>query len=217
MPLGNREQAPLLRMSPIGVPKVEYKIPGTNRSEWEDIHSRLYRERILFVSKPLDDDYTNVLISALLCLDNDTSEKPITLYINSPGGPMSAGLALFDTVKHLKSKIATINVGFCGATASLLLGAGTPGMRSALEHSRVLLHQPSGILQGSAEQMKVDTQHLLKIKRMIQEVYTEVTKQTSERIAADLERDNFMSAEKSKEYGLIDKIIIGKHHEQESS
>ncbi|GBE61146.1 ATP-dependent Clp protease proteolytic subunit [Babesia ovata] len=202
-----RSTAKTLYMAPIGIPKVEYKVPGTQRSEWEDIHTRLYRERILFVSQKLDDEYVNLLISALLCLDNETHEKPITLYINSQGGPINAGIALFDTVKHIKSKVATINVGFCGATASLLLGSGTPGMRAALPHSRVLMHQPTGALRGSAEQLKNDAKHLLEVKTLLHNLYSRVTNQPLDKITADIERDNFMSAEESKEYGLIDRII----------
>ncbi|CDR93715.1 ClpP Protease,putative [Babesia bigemina] len=202
-----RSTARTLYMAPIGIPKVEYRAPGSQRSDWEDIHTRLYRERILFVSQKLDDEYVNILISALLCLDNETHEKPITLYINSQGGPITAGIALFDTVKHIKSKVATINVGFCGATASLLLGSGTPGMRAALPHSRVLMHQPSGALQGSAEQLKNDAKHLLDVKKLLHSLYSRVTKQPVDKVTADLERDNFMSAEESQQYGLIDRII----------
>ncbi|ORM39801.1 ATP-dependent Clp protease proteolytic subunit 2 [Babesia sp. Xinjiang] len=194
-------------MMPIGIPLVQYKVPGSRRTEWEDIHTRLYRERILFVSQPLEDNYTNLLISALLCLDNETTEKPITLYINSQGGPSTAGIALYDAVKHLKSKIATINIGFCGATASLLLAAGTPGMRAGLPHSRVLMHQPSGALQGSAEQIKSEAKHLLDIKRTLQDLYSQVTKRPLEQITVDLERANFMSAEESMQYGFIDRIL----------
>ncbi|GIX66357.1 ATP-dependent Clp protease proteolytic subunit [Babesia caballi] len=197
-----------LRVVPIGIPKVEYKVPGSQHSEWEDIHARLFRERILFISHPLNDDYVNMLISALLCMDNETAEKPITLYINSQGGPSTAGIAMFDAVKHLKSKVATVNVGFCGSTASLLLGSGTAGMRAALPHSRTLMHQPSGALQGSAEQLRNEASHLLEVKRILQELYSKVTNQPLERVTADLERDNFMSAEESRQYGLIDRIIL---------
>ncbi|GFE53589.1 ATP-dependent Clp protease proteolytic subunit [Babesia ovis] len=198
-------------MAPMGIPLVEYKVPGSQRTELQDIYTRLYKERILFVSQPLDDDYTNLIIGTLLCLDNETTDKPITLYINSQGGPTTAGIALYDTVKHLKSKIATINVGFCGATASLLLAAGTPGMRGGLPHSRVLMHQPSGALQGSAEQIKSEAQHLLNIKRQLQELYSQVTMQPLEQITKDLERENFMSAEESMAYGFIDRIVTSNH------
>ncbi|UKJ88384.2 ATP-dependent Clp protease proteolytic subunit [Theileria orientalis] len=168
---------------------------------------RLFRERILFVSQPLDDEYVNQLIAAILCLDNETIEKPITLYINSPGGNMQAGLALYDTLKHVKSDVITINVGLCASTATLLLGSGTPGKRYGLCHSRVLLLQPSGLAEGTAEQIKIEAKHIIEIKKNLIEIYGKITKQPLEKITADIERDNFMSAEEYKCYGLIDEII----------
>ncbi|XP_953734.1 ATP-dependent Clp-like protease, putative [Theileria annulata] len=199
------------------IPKVSYKHPGSNQVEWEDIHNRLFRERILFVSQPLDDEYVNQLIAAILCLDNETSEKPITLYINSPGGNMHAGLSLYDTLEvktnkdkfnqHVRSEIVTINVGLCASTATLLLGSGTPGKRYGLQHSRVLLLQPSGLAEGTAEQIKIEAQHILEIKKNLIEIYSNITKQPYEKIASDIERDNFMSSEEYKSYGLIDEII----------
>eukprot|EP00375_Theileria_parva_P003876 XP_766562.1 ATP-dependent Clp protease proteolytic subunit [Theileria parva strain Muguga] len=171
------------------------------------MEERLFRERILFVSQPLDDEYVNQLIAAILCLDNETSEKPITLYINSPGGNMHSGLSLYDTLKHVRSEIVTINVGLCASTATLLLGAGTPGKRYGLKHSRVLLLQPSGLAEGTAEQIKIEAQHILEIKRNLVEIYSNITKQPYEKIASDIERDNFMSSEEYKSYGLIDEII----------
>nr|BAN64858.1 ATP-dependent Clp protease proteolytic subunit, putative [Babesia bovis] len=198
-------------MTPLGVPLVEYKIPGTQRSEFRDIHTRLYRERILFVSQSLDESYTNMIIGTLLCLDSDSNEKPITLYINSQGGPSTAGITLYDTIKHLKSKIATINVGFCSATASLLLASGTPGMRSALPHSRVVMHQPAGTLEGSAEQIRSQAQYMLNMKRILQKLYSQVTNQPLDNIAKDLEHEQFMSAEESLQYGLVDRIIRTDH------
>uniref|UniRef100_A0A3B0MHJ5 ATP-dependent Clp protease proteolytic subunit n=1 Tax=Theileria annulata TaxID=5874 RepID=A0A3B0MHJ5_THEAN len=199
------------------IPKVSYKHPGSNQVEWEDIHNRLFRERILFVSQPLDDEYVNQLIAAILCLDNETSEKPITLYINSPGGNMHAGLSLYDTLEvktnkdkfnqHVRSEIVTINVGLCASTATLLLGSGTPGKRYGLQHSRILLLQPSGLAEGTAEQIKIEAQHILEIKKNLIEIYSNITKQPYEKIASDIERDNFMSSEEYKSYGLIDEII----------
>ncbi|EKX74218.1 ATP-dependent Clp protease proteolytic subunit, putative [Theileria equi strain WA] len=194
----------------IGIPKVAYRIPGTNHIEWEDIHNRLFRERILFVSQPLTDDYANQLIAAILCLDSETNIKPITLYINSIGGNIQAGLSLYDTLRHVKSQIITINVGLCASTATLLLGAGTPGKRFGLRHSRVLLLQPSGTAEGTAEQIRIEAQHISNIKKNIIEIYSNITKQPIEKIAADIERDNFMSVQESKDYGLIDEIITNR-------
>lgn len=197
--------------SVIGIPKVAYKVPGSNHVEWEDIHNRLFRERILFVSQPLTDDYANQLIAAILCLDNETNLKPITLYVNSPGGNIQAGLSLYDTLKHIKSQIITINVGLCASTATLLLGAGTPGKRFGLSHSRVLLLQPSGAAEGTAEQIRIEAQHISNIKKTLIEIYSNITKQPIEKIAADIERDNFMSVEEYRDYGLIDEVITNRN------
>lgn len=143
-------------------------------------------------------------------LESEDNTKPIYLYINSPGGSVIAGLALFDTMKHIKSEIVTINVGLAASMASFLLAAGEPGKRLALPHSRVMIHQPMGGAQGQAADIKVEAEQILRIKKNLVAEYARMTGQTVETIIKDLNRDNFMSAEAAKEYGLIDMVIEGK-------
>lgn len=143
-------------------------------------------------------------------LESEDNTKPIYLYINSPGGSVIAGLALFDTMKHIKSEIVTINVGLAASMASFLLAAGEPGKRLALPHSRVMIHQPMGGAQGQAADIKVEAEQILRIKKNLVAEYARMTGQTVEAIVKDLNRDNFMSAEAAKEYGLIDMVIEGK-------
>lgn len=143
-------------------------------------------------------------------LESEDNTKPIYLYINSPGGSVIAGLALFDTMKHIKSEIVTINVGLAASMASFLLAAGEPGKRLALPHSRVMIHQPMGGAQGQAADIKVEAEQILRIKKNLVAEYARMTGQTIEAIIKDLNRDKFMSAEAAKEYGLIDMVIEGK-------
>ncbi|GAB0491814.1 hypothetical protein MMPV_003069 [Pyropia vietnamensis] len=197
-------------MMPIGVPKVAYRVPGAPSADWVDIYNRLYRERIIFLGQEIDDEIANQIIAVMLYLESEDNTKPIYLYINSPGGSVIAGLALFDTMKHIKSEIVTINVGLAASMASFLLAAGEPGKRLALPHSRVMIHQPMGGAQGQAADIKVEAEQILRIKKNLVAEYARMTGQTIETIIKDLNRDNFMSAEAAKEYGLIDMVIEGK-------
>ena len=194
-------------MMPLGVPKVAYRIPGAPNAEWVDIYNRLYRERIIFIGKEIDDKLANEVIGVLLYLDSEDSNKPIYLYINSAGGSVIAGLSIYDTMQHIKSPVITINVGLAASMASFLLAAGEKGKRIALPHSRTMIHQAMGGAQGQAEDIKVEAQQILQIHENIVRMYSRVTGQEEDTIRKDLMRDNFMSAEEAKEYGLIDQVI----------
>lgn len=194
-------------MMPLGVPKVAYRIPGAPNAEWVDIYNRLYRERIIFLGKEIDDRLANEIIGVLLYLDSEDSTKPIYLYINSAGGSVVAGLAIYDTMQHIKSPVVTINVGLAASMASFLLAAGEPGKRIALPHSRIMIHQTMGGAQGQAEDIKVEAQQILQIHENVVRMYARMTGKSIHEIRNDLQRDNFMSAEQAKDYGLIDQVI----------
>lgn len=194
-------------MMPLGIPKVAYRIPGAPNAEWVDIYNRLYRERIIFLGKEIDDRLANEIIGVLLYLDSEESNKPIYLYINSVGGSVIAGLAIYDTLQHIKSPVITINVGMAASMASFLLASGEKGKRIALPHSRVMIHQAMGGAQGQAEDIKVEAQQILTINSNIVKMYAKMTGKPEEVIKQDLMRDNYMSAEEAKEYGIIDQVI----------
>jgi len=196
-----------MTMMPIGVPKVAYRVPGAQQADWVDIYNRLYRERIIFLAQEIDDEIANQIIGVLLYLDSEDSTKPIYLYINSPGGSVISGLALFDTMQHIKSEVVTINVGLAASMGSFILAAGAKGKRMALPNSRVMVHQPMGGAQGQAEDIKVEAAQIMKIRDNLVKTYSMMTGQTTEQVLLDLDRDNFMSAEEAKEYGLIDQVI----------
>ena len=182
-------------------------MPGAPSADWIDIYNRLYRERIIFLGSEIDDELANQIIGVMLYLDSESSSKPIYLYINCPGGSVIAGLAIYDTMNHIKSKVVTINVGLSASMASFLLCAGQRGMRLALPHSRVMIHQPAGGAQGQAEDIKVEAAQIIKIKDNLVKAYAMLTGQTQETIVRDLDRDNFMSAQEACDYGIVDKVI----------
>ena len=193
---------------PIGIPKVPYQFPGEPYSQWIDIYDRLYRERIIFLGKEVDDEIANQIISVMLYLDSEESGKDIELHINSPGGSVSAGLAIYDTMQYIKSDIVTICVGLAASMGSFLLTAGTKGKRFALPHARIMMHQPSKAgTQGSASDIEIEAKEILRIRRRLNEIYAERTGQPLEKIEKDTDRDFFMSAEEAKEYGLIDRVL----------
>lgn len=194
-------------MMPIGVPKVAYRVPGASTADWVDIYNRLYRERIIFLGQEIDDELANQIIGVMLYLDSEDSTKPIYLYVNCPGGSVIAGLAMFDTMQHIRSEVVTINVGLAASMASFILAAGAKGKRMALPHSRVMIHQPMGGAQGQAEDIKIEAAQIMRIRDNIVRMYAMMTGQTQEQITIDLDRDNFMSAQAAKEYGLVDNVI----------
>lgn len=196
-----------MSMMPIGIPKVAYRMPGSRGGEWVDIYQRLTRERIIFMGSEIDDEMANQIIGVLLYLDNENPNQPIYLYINCPGGSVISGLAIYDTIQHIKSEVVTVNLGLAASMASFLLCAGSRGRRFALPNSRVMIHQPMGGAQGQAEDIRVEASQIMRIRNNLVKMYSLMTGQTTEQITLDLDRDNFMSAEEALKYGLIDEIV----------
>jgi ATP-dependent Clp protease protease subunit len=192
---------------PIGVPKVPYRMPGEQYTQWIDIYNRLYRERIIFLGRDVDDEIANQIIAVMLYLDSEDPGKDIYLYINSPGGMVTSGMAIYDTMQHIKSDVVTICVGLAASMGSFLLAAGTKGKRLALPHSRIMIHQPSGGTRGQASDIEIEAREILRIRHQLNEIYVQNTGQTLAKIEKDMDRDFFLSAQEALEYGLIDKVI----------
>lgn len=183
-------------------------IEQTGRGERAyDIYSRLLKERIIFLGTTIDDDVANLIVAQLLFLESDDPEKDISLYINSPGGIVSAGLAIYDTMQYVKPNISTICVGQAASMGALLLAGGTTGKRFALPHSRILIHQPLGGAQGQATDIGIQAKEILRIREQLNSILARHTGQPVERIGVDTERDFFMTSQQAKEYGIIDSII----------
>jgi ATP-dependent Clp protease protease subunit len=183
-------------------------VEQTSRGERSyDIYSRLLKDRIIFLGSAIDDDVANLVIAQLLFLAAEDPEKDIHLYINSPGGSVTAGLGILDTMRYIKPDVSTICVGFAASMASLLLAAGAKGKRFALPNSEVMIHQPLGGVRGQATDIKIHADWIIRTKQKLNEMYVEFTGQPLKKIEKDTDRDNFMSAEEAKEYGLIDKVI----------
>jgi len=194
-------------MMPIGVPKVAYRVPGAQYSDWVDLYNRLYRERILFLGQQIDDEIANQMIGIMLYLDSEDQNKPINMYINCPGGSVTAGFAMFDTMRHIKSEVSTINVGIAASMGSFLLVGGAKGKRLALPHSRVMIHQPLGRAQGQASDIKIEAENILQIRDRVVGYYSKLSGQPREKVQRDLDRDNFLCAQEAVDYGLIDRVI----------
>ncbi len=192
---------------PIGVPKVPYRMPGEQYTQWVDIYNRLYRERIIFLGRDIDDEIANQIIAVMLYLDSEDPGKDIQLYINSPGGMVTSGLAIYDTMQHIKSDVVTICVGLAASMGSFLLAAGAKGKRLALPHSRIMIHQPSGGTRGQASDIEIEAREILRIRHQLNNIYADNTGQTLAKIEKDMDRDFFLSAAEAKEYGLIDRVI----------
>jgi len=172
-----------------------------------DIYSRLLKDRIIFLGEPIDDHTANIIIAQLLFLDAENKDQDIKFYINSPGGSVSAGLAIYDTMRYIKSDVSTICVGLAASMASVLLAAGTPGKRFILPNSEVMIHQVMGGAEGQASDIKIRAEHILKIKEKMNKILAAHTGKKVSVVEADSDRDNFMSAEEAKAYGIVDKII----------
>ena len=193
---------------PIGTPSVPYRLPGSQYERWVDIYTRLGVERILFLGGEVSDGVANSLVAQMLYLDSDDNSKPIYLYINSPGGSVTAGLAIYDTMQYVKSDVVTICVGLAASMGAFLLGAGTKGKRLALPHSRIMIHQPlGGTSQRQASDIEIEAKEILRIKDMLNHSMADMTGQPFEKIEKDTDRDYFLSAAEAKEYGLIDRVI----------
>lgn len=183
-------------------------IEQTHRGErgW-DIFSRLLKDRIIFLGTPINDEIANVIIAQMLFLDSEEPEKDIMLYINSPGGHVTAGLAIYDTMQYLHCDVATICMGQAASMGSFLLAAGTKGKRYALPHSRVMIHQPLAGFQGQATDIDIHAREILKTRDTLNELYSRHTGQPVEKIKNDTERDNFMSSDQARDYGIIDEVL----------
>ncbi len=185
-----------------------YIIERSSRGERSyDIFSRLLMDRIVFLGAPINDDVANIIIAQLLFLEADNAERDIYLYINSPGGVVSSGMAIYDTIQFLKAPVNTICMGMAASMGSFLLAAGRPGKRSALPHSRIMIHQPSGGTQGTAADIEIQAKEILYLRGKMNELYAKHTGQKLAMIERDMDRDRFMSAEEAKAYGLIDHVI----------
>ncbi len=184
-------------------------IEQTGRTERAyDIYSRLLKERIIFIGTSIDENIANLVIAQLLYLEAEDPDKEIMLYINSPGGLVTAGLAIYDTIQYIKPDVCTICVGQAASMAAVLLAAGTKGKRYALRHSRIMLHQPIGAFQGQATEVEIQAKEILRLREILNKILSKHTGQSKEKIAQDTERDFYMSAEEALEYGIIDKILI---------
>ena len=172
-----------------------------------DIYSRLLRERVIFLVGPVNDQTANLVVAQLLFLESENPDKDISLYINSPGGSVSAGLSIFDTMQFIKPDVSTLCMGMAASMGSFLLMAGAKGKRNALPNSRIMIHQPSGGAQGQASDIEIQAREILKTREQLNRIYAERTGQPLERIAADMERDRWMSPPEALDYGLIDKVI----------
>jgi len=185
-----------------------YIIERSSRGERTyDIFSRLLMDRIVFLGAPINDDVSNIIIAQLLFLDADNPERDIYLYINSPGGIVSSGMAIYDTMQFLRAPVNTICMGMAASMAAFLLAAGTRSKRSALPHARIMIHQPSGGAQGTASDIEIQAREILYLRTKLNELYAKHTGRTAEQIEKDMDRDRFMSAEEAVDYGLIDKVI----------
>ncbi len=186
-----------------------YIIERSSRGEKTyDIFSRLLMDRIVFLGAGINDDVANIIIAQLLFLDADNSEKDIYLYLNSPGGIVSSGMAIYDTIQHLRAPVNTICMGMCASMGAFLLAAGAKGKRSALPHSRIMIHQPSGGTQGTASDIEIQAREILYLRSKMNELLSRHTGQSVETIERDVDRDRFMSAEEARAYGIIDNVLV---------
>ena len=194
------------------MPLVPIVVQQDSRGERSfDIYSRLLRERVVFVGSAIDDDVANLVVAQLLHLEAEDPEKDIQMYVNSPGGVVYAGLAIYDTMRFIKPDVATICCGIAMSAGSLVLAGGAAGKRSALPNSRILIHQPSGGFQGQATDIQIHAKETLALRERIEEIYAEHTGQPQEQISLDLERDRYFTAEQARDWGLIDRVTLDRN------
>jgi ATP-dependent Clp protease protease subunit len=190
------------------MPLIPMVIERTSRGEREfDIYSRLLNERIIFLGTPIDDQIANLVVAQLLHLESDDPDKDISLYINTPGGSIYSGLAIYDTMQFVKPDIQTMCVGVAMSMGSLLLAGGAAGKRASLPNSRILIHQPSAGFEGQSSDIEIHAREILKVRQRIDEIYALHTGKPEETVRADMERDRFFNAEQAREYGLIDRVL----------
>ncbi len=188
-----------------------YVVEQTHRGERSyDIYSRLLKDRIVFLGTPIDDDVANVVIAQLLFLESEDPDKDINLYINSPGGSVTSGLAIYDTMQYVKPQVSTICLGQAASMGAFLLAGGAAGKRFAVPNARIMIHQPLGGFQGQATDIEIQAKEILRLKARLNEILAKHTRQPIERIEKDTDRDYFMGAGEAKEYGLIDEVIVHK-------
>jgi ATP-dependent Clp protease protease subunit len=193
------------------MPMVPMVVEQDSRGERSfDIYSRLLRERIIFIGTPIDDQIANLVVAQLIHLESDDPDKDIAIYINSPGGQVYAGLAIYDTMQFIKPEVQTICIGIAMSMGSLLLAGGTPGKRFALPNSRILIHQPSGGFQGQASDIEIHAREALNLRQRVDEIYAKHTGKSYEQVHEDMERDRFFKADEAVEYGLIDQVLTGR-------
>jgi len=193
---------------------IPFVVEQTNRGERSyDIYSRLLEDRIVFLSGEIDDNLANTVVAQLLYLEGKDPNKDISLYINSPGGSVSAGMAIYDTMNYIKCDVCTICVGLAASMGAFLLSSGTKGKRFALPNSQIMIHQPLGGARGQASDIAIQAEQILRIKRRLNEIFAKNTGNSIDRIERDTDRDNYMSAEEAKSYGLIDRIFYSRDHE----
>jgi ATP-dependent Clp protease, protease subunit len=173
-----------------------------------DIYSRLLKDRIIFLGTAIDDDVANLVIAQMLFLESEDPDKDVHLYINSPGGIVTSGLAIYDTMQYIRPKISTICMGQAASIAALLLAAGDPGKRYALPHSRILIHQPMGGFQGQATDVEIQAKEILRLREELNRILSKHTSQTLDKIQVDTERDFYMAGSQAKEYGIIDAVVV---------
>lgn len=181
-----------------------------------DIYSRLLRERVVFVGSAIDDDVANVVVAQLLHLEAEDPDKDIQVYVNSPGGGVYAGLAIYDTMRFVKPDVATICCGIAMSAGSLILAGGAAGKRSSLPNSRILIHQPSGGFQGQATDIQIHAREALALRERIEEIYAQHTGRPKQQVSLDLERDRFFTPEEAREYGLIDRVVVDRSYSSSS-
>jgi len=187
---------------------IPYVIEQTGHGERSyDIYSRLLKDRIIFLGEQIDEHIASLVIAQLLFLEAEDSEKDINMYINSPGGTVTAGMAIYDTMQYIRADVSTICIGMAASMGALLLTAGAKGKRFSLPNSEIMIHQPLGGVQGQAEDIKIHAEHILKTRERLNKILAERTGQPLDQIALDTDRDNFMSAEEALKYGLIDKVL----------
>ncbi len=188
-----------------------YVVEQTHRGERAyDIYSRLLKDRIVFIGTPVDDDVANIVVAQMLFLESEDPDKDISLYINSPGGSVTAGLAIYDTMQYVKPAVSTICIGQAASMGAVLLAAGAPGKRFAVPNARIMIHQLSGGFSGQATDIEIQAREALRLKKRLDEILARHTRQPLERIEKDTDRDYFMGPGEAKEYGLIDEVIVHK-------
>ncbi len=208
VPFDYNKVTSLYEASPMYDALVPMVVEQTSRGERAyDIYSRLLKERIVFIGTPIDDTVSSLIIAQLLFLESEDPDKDINIYVNSPGGSVSAGLAIYDTMQYIKPDCATICLGMAASMASLLLAGGTAGKRSALPHSRIMIHQPLGGTQGQATDIEIYTKEMLRVRNELYSIYSKHTGKPVEQVAKDSDRDNYMDPNEAKAYNLIDTVM----------